>query len=263
MKRSPNYNCYYKWAIPVVSTAAVFFMTTTCVIYMVVLDATPKDNRELIMGSILAATTGNDAIIIPPVMMKQGKKGIGHWNAFNMKANNNNNDNINNDKDKISELVEEQTRAWVALVDRQQQEEKQLNNEHIDQQCNIFEQLLVEAQKQRKKLIDQRLNKETEQLKANQAKQSVEDTKRLLAEKNFRNKQERDRRVRELNSNNMKKFIEERKRLANKHSQETSLLLKISKEEQEALKEENTKAKELSMCLNDELTFVQTPSSVC
>ena len=72
---------------------------------------------------------------------------------------NNNNDNINNDKDKISELVEEQTRAWVALVDRQQQEEKQLNNEHIDQQCNIFEQLLVEAQKQRKKLIDQRLNK--------------------------------------------------------------------------------------------------------
>ncbi len=78
-------------------------------------------------------------------------------------------------------------------------------------------------------------------MKANQAKQSVEDTKRLLAEKNFRNKQERDRRVRELNSNNMKKFIEERKRLANKHSQETSLLLKISKEEQEALKEENTK----------------------
>jgi len=96
MKRSPNYNCYYKWAIPVVSTAAVFFMTTTCVIYMVVLDATPKDNRELIMGSILAATTGNDAIIIPPVMMKQGKKGIGHWNAFNMKANNNDNNNNNN-----------------------------------------------------------------------------------------------------------------------------------------------------------------------
>lgn len=39
----------------------------------------------------------------------------------------------------------------------------------------------------------------------------------------------------------MKKFIEERKRLANKHSLETSLLLKISKEEEEALKEENTR----------------------
>ena len=78
-------------------------------------------------------------------------------------------------------------------------------------------------------------------MKANQAKQSVEDTKRLLSDKNFRNKQERDRRVRELNSNNMKKFIEERKRLALKHSNETSQLDKIIKEEEEILKQENNK----------------------
>lgn len=169
----------------------------------------------------------------------------------------------NNDKDKIGELVEEQTRIWVALVERQVQEEKQLNKDHIDQQCNSFEQLLVEAQKQRVKFIEQKQTKEVYQLQANQAKKSVEDTKRLKAEKDLRSKQERDRRVRELNSTNTKTFIDERKRLLFKHSQVTNSLLTISKEELELLKEENTKAKELSMCLNEEFEFSQSPSSVC
>jgi phosphatidylinositol phospholipase C beta len=84
-------------------------------------------------------------------------------------------------------------------------------------------------------------NRETDQLKTNQARQSVEDSKRLLSDKNFRNKQDRDRRLRELNSNNMKKFVDERKRLSNKHEQETSFLTKLSKEEEEALLEENNK----------------------
>jgi phosphatidylinositol phospholipase C beta len=78
-------------------------------------------------------------------------------------------------------------------------------------------------------------------LQANQAKKSVEDTKRLKAEKDMRSKQERDRRVRELNSTNTKTFIDERKRLLFKHSQVTNSLQTISKEELELLKEENTK----------------------
>ena len=39
----------------------------------------------------------------------------------------------------------------------------------------------------------------------------------------------------------MKKFIEERKRLANKHQQENSALSNIVKEEEEGLMEENNK----------------------
>ena len=78
-------------------------------------------------------------------------------------------------------------------------------------------------------------------MKENQAKQSIEDSKKLTSDKTFRNKQERDRRVRELNSNNMKKFLDERKRLANKHEQETVLISKLVKEEEDALLEENKK----------------------
>ncbi len=87
------------------------------------------------------------------------------------------------------------------------------------------------------------LNRETDQLKANQARQSVEDSKRLLSDKNFRNKQDRDRRLRELQSNNMKKFVDERKRQASRHEQESAILSKLAKEEEDALTEENKKVK--------------------
>lgn len=78
-------------------------------------------------------------------------------------------------------------------------------------------------------------------MKANQARQSVEDSKRLTSDKSFRNKQDKDRRLRELNSNNVKRFMEERKRLANKHKAENDLLENITKEEIENLTEENKK----------------------
>jgi hypothetical protein len=39
----------------------------------------------------------------------------------------------------------------------------------------------------------------------------------------------------------MKKFVDERKRLANKHEQETMLISKLVKEEEDTLLEENKK----------------------
>ncbi len=89
--------------------------------------------------------------------------------TFNNNNNNNNNNAQNNGcaganseknlNSKLKEVVEEQTRAWATLIERQQTEEKQLNNEHVDQQCIIFQQLLMEAQKTRKKEIEIRQNK--------------------------------------------------------------------------------------------------------
>jgi hypothetical protein len=56
-------------------------------------------------------------------------------------------------------MVDEQSRLWANLIERQQSEEKQLNNEHVDQQCVNFQQLLQDAQKQRKKDIESRQKK--------------------------------------------------------------------------------------------------------
>ena len=62
-----------------------------------------------------------------------------------------------------------------------------------------------------------------------------------MSDKTFRNKQDRDRRLRELNSNNMKRFIDERKRLASKHKLENELLEKVTKDEEDNLNDENKK----------------------
>jgi hypothetical protein len=111
------------------------------------------------------------------LMQKQHSTVIDKMNSSNDKStflssfNTNNNNNAQNngcagaDTDKfytntkLKDIVEEQTRAWAALIERQQAEEKQLNNEHVDQQCLHFQQLLLEAQKTRKKEIEIRQNK--------------------------------------------------------------------------------------------------------
>jgi phosphatidylinositol phospholipase C beta len=147
-------------------------------------------------------------------------------------------------KSKIKETVDDQSKSWAALIERQRNEQKLLNNEQVEQQCACFQTLLLEAQKQRKKDLEMRQKKETDNLKSAQAKQSVEDSKRLLADTNIRTKQDRDRRLRELNSTNMKKFIDERKRLANRHQQESSLSANMAKDEEDTLNEENNKLKE-------------------
>jgi hypothetical protein len=72
------------------------------------------------------------------------------------------NDSENNNKSfklKMKEIIEDQSKSWANLLERQQADEKALNNEHVEQQCVCFQQLLIEAQKQRKKDIESRQNK--------------------------------------------------------------------------------------------------------
>jgi len=61
-------------------------------------------------------------------------------------------------------------------------------------------------------------------LKAKQAKMAVETAKEVANDKTLRNKAEKDRRLREKNQNNTKKFIEERKNFAVKQSKEMDKL---------------------------------------
>jgi hypothetical protein len=68
--------------------------------------------------------------------------------------------------------------------------------------------------------------REKKDLELKQVRQNIEDSKRLGSEKNIRNKQELDRRVRELKSNNTKKFVEERKRQTVRQEREKENLIK-------------------------------------
>lgn len=62
-------------------------------------------------------------------------------------------------------------------------------------------------------------------MKAKQAKMAVETAKEVANDKTLRNKAEKERRLREKNQNNTKKFIEERKITAMKQNKEKEKLL--------------------------------------
>lgn len=100
--------------------------------------------------------------------------------------------------------------------------------------------------------------REKKDLELNQVRQNIEDSKRLGSDKAVRNKSDLDRRIRELKSNNTKKFVEERKRqlirqdrekenLGKSHeTQKSTLLAEIDKVR--SIDEERGIAVDLRLC---------------
>ena len=80
--------------------------------------------------------------------------------------------------------------------------------------------------------------RDNKDLKTRQAKQSMETSKTVSADKSIKTKAERDRRIREMNENNTKKFIEERKRQAMVQSRHQEALAKIHQDQQDNLTKE-------------------------
>lgn len=72
-------------------------------------------------------------------------------------------------------------------------------------------------------------------MKTRQARVAVETAKEVASDKTLRNKAEKERRLREKNQNNTKKFIEERKITAMKQSKEKDKLLAMHAKQLEDL----------------------------
>ena len=75
-------------------------------------------------------------------------------------------------------------------------------------------------------------------MKTRQAKVSVETAKEVANDKTLRNKAERERRLKEKNSNNTKKFIEERKTAAMRQNKEREKLKKSHEKQMQDLDRE-------------------------
>lgn len=142
---------------------------------------------------------------------------------------------VNSHKDKVKEMVSDQTKEWSEMIGRQLEEEHDLMQEHTQQQCDLISKLLEVAQEQQLKQLECKQDKENKELKGSQAKQSMDASKAVNNDKTIKNKAERDRRVRELVQTNTKKFIEERKRLAMRHSKEKETLKKSHGEQKETI----------------------------
>uniref|UniRef100_A0A3Q3NHH4 1-phosphatidylinositol 4,5-bisphosphate phosphodiesterase n=1 Tax=Labrus bergylta TaxID=56723 RepID=A0A3Q3NHH4_9LABR len=119
---------------------------------------------------------------------------------------------VTDHKVKVKDITAQHTKEWSELISSHSSEEQEMKDSHVTQQCEHLKKLLATVQEQQTmqlKLIHERQSKE---MRANQAKMSMENSKAISQDKSIKNKAERERRVRELNSSNTKKFLDERKR---------------------------------------------------
>ena len=95
------------------------------------------------------------------------------------------------------------------------------------------------------------------------AKLSMDSIKEIVNDKSIKTKAEKERRVRELNSTNTKKFIEERKRMALVHSTEVEKCKKVHKDQMEKLVKDNEKQNEIQELAYEEAKLAVRPETVC
>ncbi|KAM6992735.1 1-phosphatidylinositol 4,5-bisphosphate phosphodiesterase beta-4 isoform 2-T2 [Tautogolabrus adspersus] len=165
-------------------------------------------------------------------------------------------------KVKVKDITAQHTKEWSELISSHSSEEQEMKDSHVTQQCEHLKKLLATVQEQQTmqlKLIHERQSKE---MRANQAKMSMENSKAISQDKSIKNKAERERRVRELNSSNTKKFLDERKRLAMKHQKEMEQLQKNQKDQVEKLEKFNEQAKDMQQMEKLEEEMDRRPATV-
>ncbi|XP_035473557.1 1-phosphatidylinositol 4,5-bisphosphate phosphodiesterase beta-4-like isoform X2 [Scophthalmus maximus] len=169
---------------------------------------------------------------------------------------------VTDHKAKVKDITAQHTKEWSELSSSHSSEEQEIKDSHVTQQCEHLKKLLTTVQEQQTmqlKLIHERQSKE---MRANQAKMSMENSKAISQDKSIKNKAERERRVRELNSSNTKKFLDERKRLAMKHQKEMEQLQKNQREQLEKLEKFNEQAKDMQQMVKLEEEMDRRPATV-
>uniref|UniRef100_A0A8C2P129 Phosphoinositide phospholipase C n=1 Tax=Capra hircus TaxID=9925 RepID=A0A8C2P129_CAPHI len=165
-------------------------------------------------------------------------------------------------KSKVKEIVAQHTKEWSDMINTHSAEEQEVRDLHLSQQCELLRKLLISAHEQQTQQLKLSHDRESKEMRAHQAKISMENSKAISQDKSIKNKAERERRVRELNSSNTKKFLEERKRLAMKQSKEMDQLKKVQLEHLEFLEKQNEQAKEMQQMVKLEAEMDRRPATV-
>uniref|UniRef100_A0AAX7VRZ3 1-phosphatidylinositol 4,5-bisphosphate phosphodiesterase n=1 Tax=Astatotilapia calliptera TaxID=8154 RepID=A0AAX7VRZ3_ASTCA len=163
-------------------------------------------------------------------------------------------------KTKVKDITAQHTKEWSELISSHSSEEQEMKDSHVTQQCEHLKKLLATVQEQQ--TMQLKLIHESKEMRANQAKMSMENSKAISQDKTIKNKAERERRVRELNSSNTKKFLDERKRLAMKHQKEMEQLEKNQREQLEKLEKFNEQTKDMQQMVKLEEEMDRRPATV-
>nr|CAD7454173.1 unnamed protein product [Timema tahoe] len=159
----------------------------------------------------------------------------------------------------VRKLVTVQTLQWSEMVERHRKEEWGTMKGHLAEQQDILKRLMELAQASQMKQVETKHEREIKELNTRQAKVSVETMKEVTNDKALKTKGEKDRRLKEKQQNNTKKFMDERKYAKMKQEKEKDKLkIKHEKEMEELIRDVNNL---IEMYKNEEIEYELAPKT--
>ncbi|MGH0119653.1 UNVERIFIED_CONTAM: hypothetical protein FKN15_044472 [Acipenser sinensis] len=95
----------------------------------------------------------------------------------------------------VKEIVAQHTKEWSEMINSHSVEEQEIRDEHLVQQCEHLRKLLFSVQEQQTLQLKFIHDRQSKEMRANQAKTSMENSKAISQDKSIKNKAERERYV--------------------------------------------------------------------
>merc|ERR1719369_456417 len=131
----------------------------------------------------------------------------------------------------IKNVVAEQMNQRSEMVERHRKEEWNILKEHLKSQEEVLKKHMEAEQTAQLKQLEAKHEQEVKDMKTSQARAAVETAKEVQSDRTLKNKNDRDRRLKEKNHNNTKKFIQERKDTAIKQGKQKERLKKTHEQQ--------------------------------
>uniref|UniRef100_A0A8D3CQ70 1-phosphatidylinositol 4,5-bisphosphate phosphodiesterase n=1 Tax=Scophthalmus maximus TaxID=52904 RepID=A0A8D3CQ70_SCOMX len=131
---------------------------------------------------------------------------------------------VTDHKAKVKDITAQHTKEWSELSSSHSSEEQEIKDSHVTQQCEHLKKLLTTVQEQQTMQL-KLIHDQSKEMRANQAKMSMENSKAISQDKSIKNKAERER------------------WLAMKHQKEMEQLQKNQREQLEKLEKFNEQVK--------------------
>jgi len=163
----------------------------------------------------------------------------------------------------VKEVCNEQTVEYTEVVQRHQKEEWELTKAHLIAQDDMLKTIMEGMQAQQMKELEAIFDRDNKEMKANQAKASVETLREVQNDKSLKTKAEKDRIIREKNANNTKRFIDERKSQAMKQANRREKLRKDHGNQIESLQKYLESRAEMYKMEEIEIKLASKPEFYC
>ncbi|CAH1173795.1 unnamed protein product [Phaedon cochleariae] len=153
----------------------------------------------------------------------------------------------------VRKLVTEQTLEWSALMERHRKQEWEFLRTQLDDQRDVLRKHMEILQAMQLKQLEAKHDREMKEMSSLQAKISVETAKEVNSDKTLKTKKDKERRLKEKQQNNVKRFLEEHKATQMKQGREREKL-KITHEKQLEMLSHDIQ-KMIEMYKNEELEY--------